>query len=121
MKYAITLALALTATPVAAQHPPQDQELHDKFYSTWMEPVNRDEDGNRVSSCCNKMDCYPTAFKLVGGTWFAQIRETGKWVAIPPERLEQNQPDPRESPDGQGHLCANPNGMVYCAVVGVQG
>ncbi len=120
MKYALTAALLLVATPVAGQHPPQDQALHDKFYSTWMMPVGRDKDGNRINSCCSNQDCYPTPFKLVGGTWFAKQRETGKWIVVPNERLEQNQVDPRESPDGAGHLCANPNGVVYCAVLGVQ-
>jgi len=121
MRFAIIALALLLPTPGAWQHTPQDQGLHDRFYSTWKMPQPRDASGERINSCCSNIDCYPTTFKQVGGTWFAQQRETGKWIVIPVQRLEQNQPDPRDSPDGHGHLCANPNGMVYCAVLGVQG
>ena len=123
MRYALTAVIVLFLFPATAgaQHPPQDQALHDKFYSTWRMPQPRDGNGNRVNSCCSNTDCYSTTFKRVGGTWFAQQRENGKWIVIPEQRLEQNQPDPRESPDGRGHLCANSNGTVYCAVLGVEG
>ena len=42
-------------------------------------------------------------------------------MPIPVGILEDNQPDPRDSPDGRGHVCMQPPGkgnMVYCAVVG---
>ena len=42
-------------------HPPQDQHLHEKFYSTWHMP-------DRPSvSCCNDADCYPTEINYVDG------------------------------------------------------
>jgi len=53
--------------PVQAQdaglhrHPPQDQLLHEKFYSTWHMP------DNPTASCCNNADCYPTEIKYVDG------------------------------------------------------
>jgi hypothetical protein len=57
-------------------HPPQDATLHEQFYSTWMRP------DNPSIYCCNKQDCYPAEFKLVGATWFAKRREDGEWVPI---------------------------------------
>jgi hypothetical protein len=35
--------------------------------------------------------------------------------------LEENQLDPRDSPDGRGHVCMDPprkGNMVFCAVLG---
>ena len=99
-------------------HPPQDALLHEQFYSTWQIPNY----GNpRVYSCCNKKDCYPTSIKMVDGKYYARRREDGHWVYINPDRLEQNQTDMKESPDGQSHACMGPPGVsntVYCATLG---
>ena len=100
------------------QHPPQDMALHEKFYSTWNVPNNGNE---RVASCCNLKDCYPSTTKKVGEHWYAQRREDFQWILIPEGKLEHNQPDPRESPDYQSHVCMTPPGSgktVYCAVLG---
>lgn len=100
-------------------HPPQDQSLHDQFYSTWNRPDMRDDKGNRYASCCNKEDCYSTPMKNVGGTWLALKRETQQWVVVPNALIEQNQADTRESPDGQSHACINKyTNQVYCATIG---
>jgi len=72
------------------QHPPQDMALHEKFYSTWNVPNNGNE---RVASCCNLKDCYPTTIKKVGEHWYAQRREDFQWILIPEGKLEHNQPD----------------------------
>lgn len=102
---AIGIALAMlfyvaSTGGVGAQehhHPPQDVELHDKFYSTWMRPDNRN------ISCCNKQDCYPAKARMTEfGTWQAQRREDGKWLNVPPQSVETE----RDNPDGQSHLCA---------------
>jgi hypothetical protein len=104
-------------------YPASGQQLHQHthdgevghFYQTWMRP------GHRQHSCCNEKDCYSTSFKLIGGTWFAQRREDGEWMPIPVGILEDNQPDPRDSPDGRGHVCMQPPGkgnVVFCAVLG---
>lgn len=102
-------------------HPPQDAELHDKFYSTWYKPNG----GNpRVMSCCNRHDCYPSQIELRNGRYYARRREDLKWIRIPDGVLEHNQSDPRESPDAQSHICAPPpypgvvSDTVYCAVLG---
>lgn len=101
-----------------AQHPPEHQNLHDKFYSTWQMAVVRDALGRRTNSCCSNHDCYPTRFRNVAGVWFAFHRETQSWIPVPESRLEHNTPDPRESPDGHSHLCASALTNVYCAVLG---
>ena len=115
----------LLATPVQAQevgqgqtalhhHPPQDQFLHEKFYSNWHMP------DNPSVSCCNEADCYPTEIKYVGGNVYAKRREDGKYIAIPPEKVERN----RDNPDGRNHLCApppnvsHPSDTVFCFALG---
>lgn len=125
---ALIFLLALSAIVKADGPPgpheehPEDFPLHEQFYAEWLMPNNGQP---RKSSCCNKNDCYPTSFKLVGGTWFARRREDGKMMAVPDSKLEHLQPDFRESPDGQGHVCASapyaesPDFYsVYCAVLG---
>ena len=49
-------------------HPPQDELLHEKFYSSWRMP------DNPVMSCCNSADCYPTEIRYVGGKIYARRR-----------------------------------------------
>ena len=95
-------------------HPPQDQLLHEKFYATWHMP------DNPSVSCCNEADCYPTEIKYVDGNIYAKRREDGKYIPVPPEKVERN----RDNPDGRNHLCAPPpNGLhasdtVFCFALG---
>jgi hypothetical protein len=109
--------LIFIATKAWAQHPPEHQELHEKFYSTWMIPRPGMPD-HRKASCCDKRDCYPAEVTRIGGQWFFLHRETKRWLPIPENRLEHNQPDPRESPDGRSHICAGTTGVLYCATLG---
>lgn len=122
MRALIACTFVLLATPAAAQHqhPPQDQALHEAFYSTWYRP------NNPHMSCCSKHDCYPTQFKMQAGQWFAQRREDGRWIWVPPGVMEHNRKVgiPRESPDLGSHVCMQPPGhgeLVFCAVLGVGG
>lgn len=125
MRYVLAAVAALCILVLGApaagqehQHPPRDAQLHDKFYSTWNMPNGGQP---RTSSCCSSKDCYPTTIKNVGGVWFAQRREDQAWIMVPDAKVEQNQSDPRESPDGLSHVCmAAPTGgaNVYCAVLG---
>jgi hypothetical protein len=114
MRWFMAALWVVFSYPVMAQehrHPPQDVQLHEKFYSNWYRPDMPSQ------SCCNKQDCYPTQFKRIGGTWFALRREDQKWIRVPFEKFERN----RESPDGQAHVCMQPpgsNDAVFCAVVG---
>ena len=101
----LTIAFVLVVSTAAAQHrhPPEDVALHEKFYSTWYMP------DNPVRSCCNSADCYPTEIKYVGGGIYARRREDGKYILIPPQKVERN----RDNPDGRNHLCAPPPDSTY--------
>jgi hypothetical protein len=96
------------------RHPPEDMALHEKFYSTWHMP------DNPAQSCCNNADCYPTDIRYVDGKIYAKRREDGKYILIPPQKVERN----RDNPDGRNHLCAPPPGpstssdTVYCFALG---
>lgn len=95
-------------------HPPQDQALHENFYSTWRMP------DNPVLSCCNNADCYPTDIKYLDGKLYARRREDGKFILVPPQKVERN----RDNPDGRNHLCApppsvtSPSDTVCCFALG---
>jgi hypothetical protein len=97
-----------------SKHPPQDQFLHKKFYSTWRMP------DKPSASCCNDADCYPTEIKYVDGNIYAKRREDGQYIRVPPEKVERN----RDNPDGRNHLCApppsafRPSDTVFCFALG---
>jgi hypothetical protein len=99
---------------VTRHHPPQDQILHQKFYSSWHMP------DNPSASCCNDADCYPTEIKYVDGNIYAKRREDGKYILVPSGKVENN----RDNPDGRNHLCAPPpnfshtSDTVYCFALG---
>lgn len=110
----LSLSTCGMTTPVLAQdhhHPPQDAELHEKFYSNWMMP-------DRPSvSCCDKKDCYPTEARFSNGQWHARRREDGKWLSVPASKVELN----RDSPDGRNHMCAPPperGDVPFCFIAG---
>jgi hypothetical protein len=112
----IVIACALLATTADAQehrHPPQDAAIHLKFYSNWMMPDNPNK------SCCNLSDCYPTEIKFEGQDLYARRREDGKWLYVPPQKIERN----RDNPDGRNHVCAPPPrphaiDIVFCFTLG---
>ncbi len=74
------------------------------FYKSWMRPDAPE------SSCCNDQDCYVTRVRRVRGKLQAIHRESGDWIDIPPEKIEQN----RDSPDGMSHMCASVTKFVFC-------
>jgi hypothetical protein len=65
-------------------------------------------------------DCYPTEVRVQGGTIFARRREDGKWLLVPPHKVERH----RDNPDGRNHICAPPPtaaqvpDTVYCFTLG---
>ena len=114
------LVLFGSVLPVTAQdhrgHPVADLPLHQKFYSSWYMP------DAPTRSCCNMADCYPTEVRVQGDLIFARRREDGKWLRIPPHKVERH----RDNPDGRNHICAPPppvnpsqaQDTVYCFALG---
>src|SRR5262245_33712023 len=111
---AATCVFAASTAAAQHRHPPQDQALHEKFYSTWYMP------DNPARSCCNDADCYPTEIKYVGGNIYARRREDGKYILIPAQKVERD----RDNPDGRNHLSAQapnsfqPADAVFCFSLG---
>ena len=110
--------LILAVGPAIAQeghHPPRDQAIHERFYSTWMMPQNRNV------SCCHNEDCSPAEARLEDGNWIARKVGEVDWAYVPPEKIEYD----RDSPDGRSHLCGRHffrNGhdelTVFCFIPG---
>ncbi|WP_428673739.1 hypothetical protein [Reyranella sp.] len=72
-------------------------------YKQWRQP---DQPG---MSCCNDADCRPTrAFKDDFGHWRAW--DGRRWLFVPPAKVLA----PDLLRDGRSHLCASPEGNVYC-------
>ena len=114
-------------------HPPEDAEIHERFYKDWRRP------DNPKVSCCSLKDCYPTQARYTDGKLYMLRREDQKWLLIPPEKLDRR----NISPDGRNHLCAPspyfmrgdtdflnrgnaplltvPNDVVYCSILGASG
>jgi hypothetical protein len=89
-----------------------------KFYEKWLTPHNRMPDGSRNISCCNNQDCAPVDHvRYFNGALQMQRKLDGQWLTIPPEKLETNYDDARDSPDGFSHMCSK-HDSVYCAVLG---
>ena len=111
----LILALSFSAAAQEMHHHDGMTPEVDKFYSYWLQPNH----GNaRYMGCCNRVDCYSTEAKMIGGHWWYLHRETLRWMPVPDERVEHLQGDPRESPDGMNHVCANTTGWVFCFVAG---
>lgn len=99
-------AMLLSCQRVKAQehhHPPQDVELHLRFYQYWKMP----DDPKR--SCCSSADCYPTDARFENGSWYGKRREDGKWLRIPPQKIEQY----LTMPTPHAHMCAPAPGNPY--------
>src|SRR5438128_10204 len=79
-----SFALAFVAVAQDHHHPPQDEPIDEKFYSTWFMPDNPSR------SCCNKADCYPTIARFKDKQWWAQRREDAEWLPIPWPKVEMN-------------------------------
>ena len=119
MKHLLLALALLCATPAFAHDPgtaksPEEARVF-TYYTSWMRPPERS------MSCCSQHDCHDVEVKRQNGKWFFLDKiSSGSgpyWREIPEDRLEQNDKDPRESPDGRSHVCFN-SSFVLCAVLG---
>jgi len=116
--------LAQSCKRAWGQHPAHEQDLHLKFYWNWQKPDLSSSFSGRLrnGSCCNNLDCHPTKVRWgPTGYWEAWWDERGRWVQIGRGVIEEERPDPRESPDGESHACITKAGNVVCAVRGAKG
>ena len=108
---------------VYSMQPKPTPHTHDggvgEFYQTWRKPNERDFTGKRITTCCNTMDCEAPEIITRAGQLYVRNHKMmpGRDVLLPDKLMEHNQPDPRESPDGRTHVCANHTG-VLCVVLG---
>lgn len=134
------IILILMTTPAKGEEDPlhvghTHQGDAGKFYQSWHRPDYRDQSGKRYQSCCGQQDCrpilemrkhpgsrlwIPQVADYVPATWevLISVPYDGRpqWVAVPDKLWEDNQPDPRESPDERGHVCVIYSGYIICAV-----
>ena len=107
----------LMISPSQAQHVHQHETITDpkvaQFYSEWKRPPPR------LVSCCNFNDCFAAQIRRGNGGLQYLHKWSGTWAALPSSLIEHNQPDPRESPNAENHVCASPlyPDVVYCAVL----
>jgi hypothetical protein len=109
-------SLILAASIAIAQHPAHDQEIHQRFYSTWKWP------DNRILPCCDNKDCSPAESKFENGHWMARKIDDEYWVDVPPYAVDYE----LTSPDGRSHLCSDTYMVrsyglvtkVYCFIPG---
>jgi len=112
---AISFCGALWIISVLAVHAQEHDHnsVIGQFYARWMMP-----DSGRGISCCNQQDCEAVEHvRRVGGQLQMQRKSDGRWLTIPPGKLESNYDDARDSPDGFSHMCSRGE-SVYCAVLG---
>lgn len=105
-----------------------------EFYRTWYRPKGDFSVVHRQSSCCYSQganqDCFPVLAErtrpdgvrevmpdVTGASTQAQANYGGKWYALTHHINENEQPDPRESPDGRSHVCVAGEAAV-CYVPG---
>lgn len=88
-----------------------------RFYESWKMPGVMP----RYTSCCNQQDCAAVEHvRYWNGELQMQRKSDGRWLTIPPAKLESNFDDARDSPDGSSHMCSV-GANVYCAVLGSGG
>jgi hypothetical protein len=99
-----------------------------EFYQTWKRPYDvcvgftfplfGPGCGRRTQGCCDKTHCQPISEMRRRGDGFeVRVKDSPAWFPVRNDRWEDAQPDPRESPDGQNHVCIF-HGEVICAVRG---
>ncbi len=106
-----------------------------EFYSSWKRPKGDFSINHRMPTCCygsgSQQDCFPVLATRInekgvrevmpdvsGAATEAQVKYGDKWYPLNHSIEEDKQPDPRESPDGQSHVCVAPSGDAICYVPG---
>lgn len=117
LRYLAAMLVVLAAMAIAGRVDAQDgahgvghAELHADVYRQWKRP------DMPWSHCCSAQsaddpngDCRPTrAFLGDDGRWRAW--DGRGWLAIPPSKLLPTD----MAGDGRNHLCAAPDGRVFC-------
>lgn len=98
-----------------------------EFLRNWKRPRGPYNIGHRVSTCCYiggmQQDCFPVKeTRIEHGVTFVFPDTEGhieyaRWYQIPEGVAEDEQPDPRESPDGRSYVCVAGNNVI-CYVRG---
>lgn len=105
-----------------------------EFYRTWHRPKGDYSIKHREPLCCwaegDNQDCYPVLARrtnekgqeeltpdVSGASTAAQAEYGSKWWPNVYHITEDEQPDPRESPDGRSHMCITGQAIV-CYVRG---
>lgn len=104
-----------------------------EFYRTWHRPKGEFSVVHRQASCCwsdgPNQDCFPVGGRKVidGVEWLtpdvseastqAQLAFGGRWWPNKYHTAEDEQVDPRESPDGRSHMCVTGDAII-CYVRG---
>jgi len=89
-------------------HPPQNQNLHNEFYSKLTRPGTK-------KSCCNNEDCRPAQHRVKDG--HHEFHVGGAWVQVANQQIIDN----IYTPDGQSHWCGFDEGTLFpqtfCGIV----
>jgi hypothetical protein len=93
-----------------------------EFYRTWKRPRGNFSIPHRQALCCygggDMQDCFPVEATrrnergelevmpdVSGASTYVQAQYGAKWYIANTGVDEDQQPDPRESPDGRSHVC----------------
>lgn len=137
----LLLVFLLWALNLADAHEHQAGETSEQarvinFYKSWTRPKGDFSIPHRTASCCYAMganqDCFPVLATrrapdgvlevtpdVSEAPTDAQITFGGVWVRLDHHIDEDQQLDPRESPDGRSHVCITPaSHIAVCYVAG---
>lgn len=128
----------LVVTPTYAhEHQPgetSEQARVVEFYKTWHRPKGEFSITHRSPMCCygdgRQQDCFPVLARRInekgeeeltpdvtGAATEAQAEYGGKWYPNVFHVTEDEQIDPRDSPDGRSHMCVSGQAVI-CYVRG---
>jgi len=104
MKGILLAAASLLIGSAAFAAPPENA---DPSLAPWFQSLKQPGSG---MGCCSIADCRPVDSRVVGDHFEAIIQ--GQWVAVPPEKVLQYQPNPT----GHAVACWTPYTGILCFV-----